>query len=328
MGATIVNLVQRHLPKINLVVIDRPHSMPTASDLSAGVVTPFCGTSQRYERSLLAYQHYELLHQSCNAIRKTKFLFFGEQPDIGGPIFSKIVKEVIPKSTTVNAIFAGRQQSDPLWHAGYAYIVDVPKLVTNYLTTHRLSFTILREEVNRVLWKNGVWNLSMSEKYLSADRVIWATGPWANAQYSMLTGAKTKKIVAFDITAKFKPTEQSEFVYLLRESAFLMPNIKNNGWLLSITSKDWDCDPTTPVFVNQWEEDRARSIIAEYLPGLRGASLRSRVAVDSYTADGNPLVVGIDGGARSCGIVGASGSGVRFAPALAFEALKMVDLSL
>ncbi|RBB94927.1 FAD-binding oxidoreductase, partial [Pseudomonas sp. MWU12-2115] len=57
---------------------------------------------------------------------------------------------------------------------------------------------------------------------------------------------------------------------------------------------------------------------------LRDAHLAARTAVDGYTADRNPRVAPI--GRNGCAVAGASGSGVRFAPALAYEALAAVGL--
>lgn len=330
-GATIAHEAQRRLPGMTILVVDSPAAVPTATTLSAGLVTPFCGVGLRRARSLLAYAHYAKLSKRNVLVRKVGFMFFARSRDEAGPLLfsASAVDRGIP---AIEQVLGERDRCGDLWNGGHAYVVDVPRLVQSYLApedgtpcTALVPFAILREKLSNAVWKNQEWTLTVGNDVVSASRVIWATGAWATREFPRIKDQWTKKIVAFDLKSDVSPTP---VVYLPREKAFLMPDIARAGWLLSITSNDWTCEPGTPVFTTRAEEEMARSVLSECLPGLHINTLVPRVAVDSYSGDRNPLVAPVECGDLACAIVGASGSGVRFAPALALEALNAVGLSV
>ncbi|MCW3695923.1 NAD(P)/FAD-dependent oxidoreductase [Burkholderia cenocepacia] len=325
-GATIAHVAARHAGALRIAVFDARPAVQTATALSAGVVTPFCGSGARRARSLVAHAYYGAWARAGCCVRAAPFTFVADAPDAGGPLLAPPVADDPPDpgATPLVALPAGAR----LWRGGRAWLVDVPRLVAHYLTGAR---TVERFDapVTHVTRDAGGWTVVAPGVTLRADRLIRASGPWpaidGEAGVDAGTDIVTKKIVAFDVDGRgLPPPADAPVVYLPDAQAFLAPVHARRGWLLSITSHAWGCAAGARVAPSADERALAHALLDRHFPGLRDAHLAARTAVDGYTADRNPRVAPI--GRDGCAVAGASGSGVRFAPALAYEALAAVGL--
>ncbi|MDW9248434.1 NAD(P)/FAD-dependent oxidoreductase [Burkholderia cepacia] len=325
-GATIAHVAARHAGALRIAVFDARPAVQTATALSAGVITPFCGSGERRARSLVANAYYAAWARAGCCVRDAPFAFVADAPDAGGPLLAPPVADDPPDTgaTPLGALPAGAR----LWRSGRAWLVDVPRLVAHYLTG---AHTVERFDapVTHVTRGADGWIVVANGVTLHADRLVHASGPWPAVDGEAGGDARpdivTKKIVAFDVDGRaLPPAPDAPVIYLPDAQAFLAPMHARRGWLLSITSHAWGCAAGARVAPSADERTLARRLLERHFPGLRDAHLAARAAVDGYTADRNPRVAPF--GRNGCSVAGASGSGVRFAPALAYEALAAVGL--
>jgi glycine/D-amino acid oxidase-like deaminating enzyme len=167
---------------------------------------------------------------------------------------------------------------------------------------------------------------------VSARSVLAAPGAWAMSGPFQPTvehyGARTKKVVAFDLAALDSPatTRRVRALLILEEhEAFLLPGAALGSWRLSIASRDWDCPPgRSAVHADAADLALAERVLAEAVPDFRAVARGSRVGVDLYLPDRLPLVVPLDGHERVVVATGGAGSGFRLAPAIADQALDLL----
>ncbi|MGS0894426.1 NAD(P)/FAD-dependent oxidoreductase [Burkholderia stagnalis] len=326
-GATIAHVVARHAPALRIAVFDARPVVQTATALSAGVVTPFCGTGERRARSLVAHAYYDAWMRAGCCVCDAPFAFVAAGPDAGGPMLATPVAADRPAPD--DALLGAPPSGMRLWRGGRAWLIDVPRLVARYLTGAR-AVERFDAPVTHVTPHAGGWTIVAGGATLQADRLVRASGPWP-AVDGEAAGADappdivTKKIVAFDVDGgALPPGPRAPVVHLPDAGAFLAPMHARRGWLLSITSHEWGCAPGRRVAPSDAERRLARDLLDRHFPGLRDAHLAARAAVDGYTADRNPWIAPF--GRNGCAVAGASGSGARFAPALAYEALTAVGL--
>ncbi|WP_067182463.1 NAD(P)/FAD-dependent oxidoreductase [Microtetraspora niveoalba] len=165
---------------------------------------------------------------------------------------------------------------------------------------------------------------------LTADHVVLAPGPWihAPAWRDLLAphGARVKKVVALHI--EDRPGPGAPCVVFHDEDAFLLPLADRGHWLFSYTCQEWDVDPDRPTDGLHAEHlAEARGTLARYAPELAARCTSGRVFCDAYTPDRRPLVRALDPAGRIVFAGGANGSGYRLAPAIAAEAVDLLDLT-
>ncbi|MFI9627974.1 NAD(P)/FAD-dependent oxidoreductase [Streptomyces sp. NPDC052042] len=154
---------------------------------------------------------------------------------------------------------------------------------------------------------------------LRTGELVLAKGAWLDAA-DLPPGApppRTKKIVSYTLALPASPADP--LVYLADHDAFLLPRPERAQWWLSITSPEWDRRPEDEPAASAEDLRIAHDVLGRYapraLPALRGAS----VHCDSYTPDGGPMVTAAPG--HPLVAHGGSGSGFRYAPAVAEAAL-------
>ncbi|HIC7212679.1 NAD(P)/FAD-dependent oxidoreductase [Burkholderia stabilis] len=326
-GATIAHVAARHAGALRIAVFDARPAVQTATALSAGVITPFCGTGERRARSLVANAYYGAWARAGCCVRDAPFAFVATAADAGGPLLATPVAADTPGAD--EALLGALPAGERLWRGGRAWLVDVPRLVARYLTGTP-AVERFDAPVTHVTQGAGGWIVVANGVTLHADRLVHAGGPWpavdAEAGGDARPDIVTKKIVAFDVDGRaLPPAPDAPVVYLPGAQAFLAPMHARRGWLLSITSHAWGCAAGARVAPSADERALARRLLERHFPGLRDAHLAARAAVDGYTADRNPRITPF--GRHGCSVAGASGSGVRFAPALAYEALAAVGLA-
>lgn len=164
---------------------------------------------------------------------------------------------------------------------------------------------------------------------LAADQVVLAPGPWlaAPAWRDLLSplGLRVKKIVAMHIERRPGPSDQ--VTLFDSEDAFLLPLHHRGHWLFSYACTEWDVDPdqlTGGLSAANVEE--ARACLRRCAPLLADAATSGRVCADAYSPAREPVISVLDGtNGRIVFAGGAGGSGYRFAPAIAAQALSALE---
>jgi len=163
-----------------------------------------------------------------------------------------------------------------------------------------------------------------------ADQVVLAPGPWiaADAWSSLLAPvkARVKKVVALHIDRT--PAADDRAIIFHDEDAFLLPLMNRGHWLFSYTCREWGVDPdiiastlSPPTLAE------AHDVLSRYAPALASACRSGRVFCDAYSANGEPEIRKLDDDGRLVFVGAANGSGYRLAPAMAAEAVSLLQNS-
>jgi len=204
---------------------------------------------------------------------------------------------------------------------GSALHADVPALCRHLLATS--TGVALFEGVRIGIPERigALWRMQLPDgRCQTAANLVLAKGAWTGQDpHCGLLAAKTKKVVAYLIDAPVP--DDAAVLYFLEREAFLLPLAHQRQWLLSVTSEHWGCLPGgQPLGASVDDLHLAQELLAEHAPrllaGLRGA----RVSCDSYSNSRLPEVARNTAGALVA--YGASGSGFRYAPALARAVLQ------
>ncbi|MFF3017278.1 NAD(P)/FAD-dependent oxidoreductase [Streptomyces sp. NPDC057939] len=161
---------------------------------------------------------------------------------------------------------------------------------------------------------------------ITAARTVLAPGPWVLdgpvATAARECGARVKKVVAFHIMTP--PPPGAPALVMEDADAFLLPHRPGGHWILSITSPDWDRGPDEPLTIDARDRDIARDLLARHVPGFLPHLIGGRVFSDCFTPGHLPVVATV-GDDRVVMAIGGSGSGFRLAPAMAEDALNLLD---
>lgn len=159
------------------------------------------------------------------------------------------------------------------------------------------------------------WRLHLPDgRSHAAQQLVRASGPWFGATERARLGARRKKIVAFIVAAPVPAGACA--IYFDADEAFLLPLPARGCWLLSIRSAHWDCAPDQDELVaGAADLALADAVLRRYAPALLPLLRGARVHCDNYVPAMLPCAAFDDDGVLLAG--GASGSGFRYAPALA-----------
>jgi glycine/D-amino acid oxidase-like deaminating enzyme len=177
-------------------------------------------------------------------------------------------------------------------------------------------------------------------KPIIADSVVLAPGPWLSdpAWRDLLAplGLRVKKVVALHIGQRPGPADEA--VIYPDDDAFLLPLADRGHWLFSYTCQEWDVDPDALTGgLSADTLDAARECLRRCSPrladacdggrdgGFNGGFNGGREFCDAYSADREPLVRALDGAGRMVFAGAANGSGYRLAPAIAAEAVALLQ---
>lgn len=201
---------------------------------------------------------------------------------------------------------------------------------------------LARELRSRVGYREGVRvsSLESSEdgvriglstgELLAADQAVLAPGPWVHAPAwrNLLAplGIRVKKIVALHVEQV--PTEADRAIIFQNEDAFLIPLVNRGHWLFSYTCPEWDVDPDR-LFdgLSADNLEQARQCLRRYAPSLAEVCVSGRLFCDAYSGNGEPRVTRLDDAGRIVFAGAANGSGYRLAPAIAAEAVDLLQVS-
>jgi glycine/D-amino acid oxidase-like deaminating enzyme len=161
-------------------------------------------------------------------------------------------------------------------------------------------------------------------RHIQSQRVMVATGPWLlsgpESDHVKAAGVRIKKVAALHVLRE--PPANSPIVYFFDEDAFLLPVIEGKKWILSFTSREWDCSPDAGnLYIKPEERAEALSILERYCPAWLPDCCSGRVFCDAYSSDWAPMVRSTKQGVVIAGA--CSGAGFRIAPAIAQTALDL-----
>ncbi|MGW0664066.1 NAD(P)/FAD-dependent oxidoreductase [Streptodolium elevatio] len=162
---------------------------------------------------------------------------------------------------------------------------------------------------------------------VAADRAVLAPGPWlaAPAWRHLVEplGARVKKIVALHV--EHPVSERDGAVVFHDEDAFLLPYRHRGHWLFSYTCPEWGVHPdTVDPALTAANRDQALDVLGRYAPGLVDRAVSGRVFCDAYAPGGIPIVRPVTDDGRVVFAGAASGSGYRFAPAIAAATVRLL----
>lgn len=319
-GATIASLARRRRPDARILIADCHGPATGATALSAGLVSPFRGRGTRGRRSSAAYLHYTALLGETDSVATNGFVFLAD--DLAGVT---ALRDDVARLMQDAPWPLDLEQGEQAWSGADAFVVDGPRLVHHYLDDCRTGPTeILAARLDDACWTGAQWQLALGASSAQARHLVLATGAWPSRHLADGASLRTKKIVAFHLTDCPPPLAGTPILYFTQDQSFLLPRPTHANWLLSITSTEWDLPAGEGCTATDAEHALARRILTNYVPSLAGAVLQPAVAVDSYTDAFEPQIVPCAASAQGCAVLGSSGSGVRWAPALAEEALDAV----
>lgn len=163
------------------------------------------------------------------------------------------------------------------------------------------------------------WELELADgRSCQTHLLALAKGAWfGRTERSLLAPLRNKKVVAFVLDMPANCDES--IVYFHNSEAFLLPLPTRGQWLLSVVSMHWDCDPEAgSLQASAADLKAATNVLERYAPALLPILRGARVHCDGYLDGHRPRSQDVDG--VVC-MYGGSGSGFRYAPAIAGEAL-------
>ncbi|MGE5324317.1 MAG: NAD(P)/FAD-dependent oxidoreductase [Actinomycetota bacterium] len=341
-GASCAYCVSQCKPEWRLAVIDRSFAGDGATRYSVALDLPFGRTPRQKALAATSVRFYQKLKSSDSQwpIRDISFAVVASAASIES-VAAAFVETQFHVADNKERIYL--QSFYPGLNLPHDCVVLVnaearyfmPQCLTRALlrracATGRAQF-LEGTEIADIHKHNGELTLLASDgREISARRAVLATGPWITGGPGGLSireeGIRTKKVVAMHIESPPKPN--APVLYFAEEDSFLFPHPEENRFMLSIASAEWDCPPEISE-LRTTSADRllATSILERYCPDLMRHCSGSRVFCDAYSPDRAPLIArmsALDGvvAAGAC-----SGSGMRLAPAIAMEALRLLDTS-
>lgn len=338
-GAGIVGcLIARRLaeadPDVAITVIDRDLVGSGVSRRSAGLFLARGATPRTRKLSAASHAYYAGLKAShpqlpmfpADAVvvtdGTTDPAAIGYLPDLAQPA-----------ETTHD--WPGREPSPddqwPAWRVGGCHYADVYAVTQSVaeLTRSRVRFAEGVAVTGLTIGGAGVTLRCGTGENLTVDRVVLAPGPWlaAPAWRDLLTplGLRVKKIVAMHIERRPDP---ADVVTLFDcDDAFILPVRHRGHWLFSYACTEWDIEPDRLTSgLSAANVDEARACLRRYSPSLAQACVSGRACADAYSPSREPVIQILDGtDGRVVFAGGANGSGYRFAPAIAQEAVNCLS---
>ncbi len=337
LGAGIAGcLIARELlfarPAARITVVDRDLAGLGASQRSAGLQFPvgrterirsWAATSRDYYRDLAA-QHPAAAHHPVEAVAACRPERAEElRRHCIGPGEIRIGLDPIPGLVDARADLA-------TWDMPDCHSADVGALVQWLARSLRGRAALLEgSRVEAVAETDDLVCVTLaSGEKLEVDRLVLAPGPWANAAaWKALTAPleiQIKKVVAFHIDHPAAPGSCA--ILFPEEDAFIVPLVHRGHWLYSYTCQEWDYDPDTPVGgVSPANLDEAGAILRRYAPDAARRIRGGRVFCDAYGPAREPIVTKVGKSGRIVFAGAANGSGYRLAPAIAAQAMALLN---
>ncbi|ASW55612.1 FAD-binding oxidoreductase [Plantactinospora sp. KBS50] len=327
LGCLIARELTARRPASEVILLERDAVAAGASRRSAGLHFPRGACERVREMSSVSEAYYARL--------------LAERPDLPiHPVPMTVVAGAGSADAVIEAYLPGAKPTDTdatgdpdvrlpagsrAWTVRGGHHADVAALAA------RLAPAGVREGVAVTSVRPGpdavALRLSTGDE-LTVDRVLLAPGPWiADPAWADLVaplGLRVKRVVALHVDRPVRPGDPC--VVLHDEDAFLLPLAHRGHALFSYTCQEWDADPDTAGYALRPQHLReAREVLRRYAPDLAARCRSGRVFCDAYTPDRQPAIRALDPAGRVVFAGGANGSGYRLGPAMAAEAVDLID---
>ncbi|MEO6700067.1 MAG: FAD-binding oxidoreductase [Jatrophihabitantaceae bacterium] len=333
-GTLTAREILSRLPRASVTVIERDTVGSGASRRSAGLHFPRGGTERVRRMSDFSAQFYQSLQQEVPAL---PIYPLPETSVIGDPSRAAELRTSYLGQANISSI--GRLPNEDvqppsgagLWRIDGCHQADVYGVTQALACRLRgqvsfregLQVTGIEQSGSGVLVRLGTGEL------IRTDRLVLAPGPWLAApawrELVAPLGLRVKKIVALHVEQVPGPHDRA--VVFQDEDAFLIPVLNRGHWLFSYTCQEWDVDPDQLTGgLSNANIVQARDCLRRYSPSLAEHCRSGRLFCDAYSASGEPLVQPLDAAGRIVFAGGANGSGYRLAPAIACEAVDLLEL--
>ncbi|MFV2104325.1 NAD(P)/FAD-dependent oxidoreductase [Micromonospora sp. LOL_024] len=327
-GCLIAREITRRAPDTDVVVLDRDGVGTGASRRSAGLHFPR-GSTERVRRMSA---HSEEFYAGLRASDPGMPIHPLAMTVVAGAGRTAELRQVyLPGARLTPATGTGdpntRVPDDSLaWTVQGAQYADVGALAARLSPANRREGVVVTAVDPHA---DGVQLRLSTGDEVDADRVVLAPGPWVtDPAWSELLAPlrlRVKRVVALHLDRPASPDDTC--LVLHDEDAFLLPMAHRGHWLFSYTCQEWDADPGVAASgVQQRHLAEARTLLDRYAPTLAAHCRSGRVFCDAYTPDRQPLVRALDPADRVVFAGGANGSGYRLGPAIAGEAVDLLDL--
>ncbi|ANZ21426.1 FAD dependent oxidoreductase [Streptomyces noursei ATCC 11455] len=336
-GCLVARRIVHEHPASTVLLLDRDQVGCGASRRSAGLHFPR-GTTERVRRmSEFSQEFYEQLRADRPAVPihpvGMSLVSRADRDELERIYARPVRRDDAPAALDACGAEVRVPPSASVWDVPGAQYADVHRLVQALVSELRPRVDV-REGVRVTALEpdeGGVrLGLGTGER-LTVDRVVLAPGPWlgepAWAERVAPLGARVKRIVALHIEHPADAKDRA--VVFHDEDAFLLPLAYRGHWLFSYTCQDWDVDPDrVGVGLAAHDVEQARACLGRFAPALASRCTTGRVFCDAYSTSRQPLLRRLDPDGRVVFAGAANGSGYRLAPAIAAEAVQLIDQSV
>lgn len=306
-----------------VLLLERSAVAAGATGWSAGVSFPLGGTAEHRRLVGLSAAGYERLADTGAArfLRELRMVYVVRRSGLD-EFRERVVGTALRPVTTEERDRVERMLPDVrigddeelVTHDGHGFVVDAGRLA-GWLADRVEVHT--GQDVTAVTPDGDGYRLTAGDAEWSASRVVLATGPWTGpAPRSPL---RVKRIAALHADLCAEPDEL--MVFFVDDDLFLVPK-PGGPTLVSFYRDVWDVDPADLDGDADAEDLRlGREAVRRRSPSAADAVTGGRAFCDAYAPGRLPTVT-----EHRPGLVrvhGGSGSGVRFAPALAADALGL-----
>lgn len=335
LGVMIAFELSRRGRVASVAILDRGLRGAGASLRSAGVHFPY-GRSQitrALTRESQDFYRNTAPFDRAPAIRPVELHIGSSQPvETLQSHFIEPLRPVALHATLARILRGGRTTA--VWACDSAHHADVHRLVQE-ISTGLPDEMVFHEGVAVSKIEDGHAGVTLrlsNGTHRRFDAVLLAPGPWSvGAPFSDLTaeiGLRVKRVVALHIPDP-NLNEDAPMAFFPDADAFFLPLPDRRMWLFSYTNTAWDVDPDeVGPALSPSDLAQGEAILAELAPDLIGACRSGRVFCDTYTPERTPAIRSVGFSGRLIYAGGANGSGYRLAPAMAAEALRVLDDAL
>lgn len=321
--ATAHRLAQR-FGNMNIALIDRGRIGQGCSGSAGALSTPTVGQAALRARSDYARGWYlDYMHTDRAAPLRLLPMIYVGATDRYNELVERIGQPLHPLAAGTGPHWMRVPADDSAWAGATAIWADVARLCERWVAQ---SASVVRYEGSPVTaWEpeGQGWTLHFADgRALHVGRLIMARGPWTAAREGVDTPAvRTKRVTSWRLA--LRAGDDDAAMYFTDERAFLLPLPARGEWWLSITSNGWDCAPeSSDARATADDLALAHRVLERYAPSLVDTVRGSSVHVDAYSADGVPFVHRCEDGRMIA--AGGSGSGFRYAPAVARDVIGHV----
>ncbi|GAA3808390.1 hypothetical protein GCM10022226_30630 [Sphaerisporangium flaviroseum] len=334
-GAFVVREALRRHPGWRVLLLERSSIGSGATEWSAGVSFPLAATPRHRDLVNAASPRYEALRGTPAGafVRPVTMVYVVRRDGLEAFRQRVVGADVRPVTATERrrvARFLPDARIGPgeemVTHDGQGFAVNARAVAEALvaLAADRVEIQ-LGQRVEAVEPDDGGYRLTTEHGEWHARRVVTACGAWTPPPVHAtplpgVPGARRKRIAA--LHARLPVTLDDPLVYFVDDDLFILP-LGTGTALVSFYRDAWDTDPDTCDGRPGAEDLRqGRAALGRRSAAAAAAVSGGRAFCDLYTENRLPVVTGHPDLPDLVAIRGGSGSGVRFAPALAAEALQ------